>query len=124
MLVWHLLAAPFLGTVRRRFDQSRLALVRGAVVTVLAIIGLGLILAAGLMGLALLIGPILASCAVGGVLLVVAALLAVLWKSPRRAVLIEQQPIILPMGRPIQPLAEVGFVLGFILIRTLLRRRG
>lgn len=83
---------------------------------------MGLLLAAALMGLAVLMGPILASCVLGVAFLVLAGILAMLWKRPPAQTLDAQKPADPPLGGANQPLAEIAFLLGFILTRNLMRK--
>lgn len=122
MSVLHLLAAPVLGAVRRHLDRSRVALAHAAILLVLGTAGMGLLLAAALMGLAVLMGPILASCVLGVAFLVLAGILAMLWKRPPAQTLDAQKPADPPLGGANQPLAEIAFLLGFILTRNLMRK--
>ena len=85
-----------------------------------------MLLAAALMGLALIFGTIGALLAFGFGLLGAAGLFALISGGPHPAT---AQPAADPAPPPVpppyvQPLAELGFVLGFVLIRNLLRKGG
>jgi hypothetical protein len=87
--------------------------------------GLGFLLAAAQMGLARLIGPHLAAMAIGIALLALAGLVLVLMG--RKSAPTPPRPAPAPMVAPTAlpgPVADYfGFLIGFVAIRALLRRR-
>lgn len=102
----------------RYLDRGRSVLVRGATIVGLALVGGGLVLAAAVMALASLVGPVGACGLTGLSLLSTSLLLARKHRTP-------VQP------DPVQPsvvlqqhamLVELGFVVGFVLSRAILRR--
>ena len=102
----------------RYLDRGRSVLARGATIVGLALVGGSLALAAAVMALASLVGPV-AACGLAGLSLLSTAVL--LARNRRTPV----QP------DPVQPsvvlqqhamLVELGFVAGFVLSRAILRR--
>ena len=107
-------AAPLAAAARQGLNRGLTALVWALVVIGLGTTGLGLLLAAALMGLSRLMGPLLA-CSVLGFGLI---LLAVLITSLRR-----DRPLAVPPPAPAAPPDQIAFALGFVLARLILARR-
>ena len=110
------LVAPLMRAAKDHLDRSRVAIGHRIIIILLSACGGVLLFAAALMGLAVLIGPIWASFVTGLTLIFLAGVLALLW---RPAPL--QPPKATPTTNPMHPLAEIGFLLGFVIIRNMLR---
>ena len=91
--------------------RGAVALVTGGAVGLLALVGVGLIIAGLWMALALLIGAIWASLLLGVVLLALAAGSVAMRKEQR------------PTAPPAPPLEEIIFTLGFVAARAILRKQ-
>lgn len=126
------LAAPARLWLTTGLQQAARAAMRAALVSLALLIGIGFLLAAAQMGLARLIGPVLAATAMGVALLCAAALGLFLFgrKAPTPAPTIAVVPIPVPVTAPVAPSPNsllgaeyVGFLAAFVLTRAVLRRR-
>lgn len=117
--MWHLLAAPLAAAARDVLGKGVAALVWGGVVFGLLLTGLGLLLAAALIGLSMLIGPLLASGLLG-LALILLALLIILLRRGNRLPEAHPTPLATPVPPPpaAPPLNQLAFMLGFVLART------
>lgn len=128
------LAAPARLWLTTGLQQAARAAMRAVLVGLILLVGIGFLLAAAQMGLARLIGPVLAATAIGAALLCAAALgLAFSGRkapTPAPTAAIIQIPV--PVTPPVPPgpavgpalgAEYVGFLAAFVLTRALLRRR-
>jgi len=113
--------------IRARLDTGLKALAWGTAVAVCLVMGLGLVLASALMALAMLVGPTLAAGILGLGLLFAAALVATVDR--RRKLLHPTQkpesapPVIAPIViAPQTAPSYLGFLLGFVATRAILRQ--
>lgn len=106
------LAAPVTAAAREGLNKGLAALARVFVVAALGAAGAGLLLAAALIGLSLLIGPLLACSVMGLVLVLLAVLIGSL--QPKRPVQVTE--------RTFAP-DQLAFAVGFVLARWILSRR-
>ena len=122
--------------------QAARAAMRVALVGLVLLVGMGFLLAAAQMGLARLIGPVLAATSIGAALLCAAALGLILagrkapTSAPTAAIVQIPVPVTVPvppgpaldpaLGPALDPAlgAEyIGFLAAFVLTRAMLRRR-
>ena len=118
--------------------QAARAAMRVALVGLVLLVGMGFLLAAAQMGLARLIGPVLAATSIGAALLCAAALGLILagrkapTSAPTAAIVQIPVPVTVPVppGPALDPAlgpalgAEyIGFLAAFVLTRAMLRRR-
>jgi hypothetical protein len=99
-------------------DMGRSALVKGVTIASLTLVGAGFVLAAAVMGLAWLVGPIAASALTGLAMLSCAILIA---RRPR----LQAQTAVPQNAPPLQQhthVAELSFALGFVFSRVMLRK--
>ena len=121
------LAAPFRARLTIAVQQAVRSALLAGVVGLALLAGLGFLLAAAQMGLARLIGPPLAALAIGIALLALAGL--VLMAMGRKTAPVPSIPVPVPTPMVAQtalpgPVADyLGFLIGFVAIRALLRRR-
>jgi hypothetical protein len=119
------LAAPFRARLTIAVQQAVRSALLAGVIGLALLAGLGFLLAAAQMGLARLIGPPLAALAIGIALLALAGLVLVLMgrKTAPAPPIPVPAPIVAPTALP-GPVADyLGFLIGFVAIRALLRRR-
>lgn len=132
------LAAPARLWLTTGLQQAARAAMRAALVGLALLVGIGFLLAAAQMGLARLIGPVLAATAIGLSLLCAATLGLVLSsrKVPTPAPTAAVVQISLPVTAPVPPgpglgpalgptlgAEYFGFLAAFVLTRAVLRRR-
>ena len=130
------LAAPARLWLTTGLRQAARAALRGTLIGLAVLVGSGFLLAAAQMGLARLIGPVLAATAIGAALLSAAALGLILAgrKAPTPAA--APVPIPVPVTAPAPPgpglgtglgpalgAEYIGFLAAFVLTRAALRRR-
>lgn len=120
------LAAPFRARLTIAVQQAVRSTLLAGVVGLALLAGIGFLLAAAQMGLARLIGPPLAALAIGIALLALSGLVLVLMRRKTAPTLPIPVPVPTPMVAQTTlpgPVADyLGFLIGFVAIRALLRR--
>ncbi|MBD1204417.1 MAG: hypothetical protein H9533_09795 [Rhodobacteraceae bacterium] len=116
------LPRPFGRAVRSAFRREAADLILRLAAVLVGVAGTGLLAAAALIGLARLVGPILAPALIGAALLLLAILL---WVASRRKGPQPQPAAMADTGTITRDEAAftVGFVLGRVLLRQLTRHR-
>jgi hypothetical protein len=116
-------AAQISVIAQRKLDRGVSALVWGGVIALVAGLGIGFLLAALQMSLALALGPIAATFLLGAVLLALAALVAV---ARRRTIVAQPTEIVViapTLDAAIAPtLPFLIFVASYVAVKTLRRR--
>lgn len=107
--------APLAAAARDGLNRGVSALVWALAAAGLAVTGLGFLLAAVLIGLSQLMGPLLACGLMGMVLVTVALLISTRRRNPLAAT---------PPHPPLAPPDQIAFAFGFVLTRLILARRG
>ena len=130
------LAAPARLWLTTGLRQAARAVLRGTLIGLAMLVGMGFLLAAAQMGLARLIGPALAATAIGAALLCAAVLGLILASRKAPAPATAPIQINVPVTAPVPPgpapgptigptlgAEYIGFLAAFVLTRALLRQR-